>query len=82
MAAMFVGIHVLCFVCFFRGFLETRVVDNTLLRHIFGVFVFPARKSVVARDRSSHRLNNMVRAITDTVTRDLDSDSSLQRVRN
>ena len=36
----------------------------------------------MARDRSSHRLNIMVKTMVDTVARDLGSDSSLAKLRN
>ena len=39
-----------------------------------------SRKSV-ARDRSSHKLNIMVRAVAATVARDLGSDASLPKLR-
>ena len=78
-------IFVYMFVCFFedfstlRAFTEpkvapyARVVDNTLLGHVFYV---PSES--VARDRSSRRPNIMVRAIAATFTRELGSDSLLE----
>ena len=55
------------------------VVDSPLLRHVFSAVVFPAKAWT---DRSSHGLNIMIRVIAATVARDIDSDSSLPKLRN
>ena len=55
-----------------------RVMDNTFVRHIFSSVDFIES---VARDRISHRLEIMVRAIAATVARYLGSDSSLPSLR-
>ena len=76
---------------FFKDFLELRaltepnvvpygrLVDNILLRHVLGAVVLPES---VTRNRSSHTLNIMLRAIAATVARDLGSDYSLPKLRN
>ena len=56
------------------------VVDNTLLRHFFKRSGDPSKS--VARDRSSNKLNIMIRAVAATVARDLDSYSLLPKLKD
>ena len=56
-----------------------RLVDNILLRHVFGAVLFPES---VTRNRGSHTLNIMLRAIAATVACDLGSDYPLPKLRN
>ena len=55
------------------------VVDDALLKH---VLVQWGSHWSVARDRSSHRLNIMVRIVSDMVASDLRSDSPPLKLKN
>ena len=81
------------FVCFFEDFSRLRaltepkvvpygrVVDKTLLRHVFSAVMFPGRAwhVIVVPIRL---INIIVRTIVATVARDLGSGSSLTKLGN